>query len=50
LRKCGFCMTGHHHNCKPVINYYEKTWVCECPCRTQVQTQDTAPGNQDNSE
>ena len=31
LRICGFCMTGHHWNCKKTITYYEKTWACECP-------------------
>jgi len=23
-------MTGHHHNCKPKIEYYDKVWICEC--------------------
>jgi hypothetical protein len=30
MRVCGFCNTGHHHNCKKEIKYYEKIWVCEC--------------------
>jgi hypothetical protein len=27
---CGFCMTGHHENCKPVIKHYDKEWYCYC--------------------
>ena len=27
---CGFCMTGHHESCKPVIKYYDKEWHCYC--------------------
>ncbi len=27
---CGFCMTGHHENCRPVIKYYDKEWHCYC--------------------
>jgi hypothetical protein len=27
---CGFCMTGHHKSCKPVIKYYDKEWYCYC--------------------
>ena len=27
---CGFCMTGHHDSCKPVIKYYDKEWYCYC--------------------
>ena len=27
---CGFCMTGHHESCKPVIKYYDKEWFCYC--------------------
>jgi hypothetical protein len=27
---CGFCMTGHHDSCKPVIKYYDKEWFCYC--------------------
>lgn len=27
---CGYCMTGHHKECKPVIKYYEKEWYCYC--------------------
>jgi len=30
IRICGFCMTGHHQNCKKTITYYEKVWICEC--------------------
>lgn len=27
---CGFCMTGHHENCKAEIKYYDKIWYCDC--------------------
>jgi hypothetical protein len=23
-------MTGHHHNCKKEISWYDKTWRCDC--------------------
>lgn len=35
--KCGFCMTGHHQNCRPEIKYYEKVWYCYCEiCKNVV--------------
>lgn len=37
-------MTGHHWNCKKIISYYDKTWVCECPHPDQ-----TLPDTQDNN-
>lgn len=34
---CGFCMTGHHHNCKKELKYYDKVWYCYCKdCNPQV--------------
>ena len=27
---CGWCMTGHHENCKPELKYFDKVWYCEC--------------------
>ena len=27
---CGWCSTGHHSSCKPVIEYYGKKWYCLC--------------------
>jgi hypothetical protein len=27
---CGWCMTGHHKDCKKVVEYYDKKWYCEC--------------------
>ena len=34
---CGYCMTGHHESCRPVIKYYDKEWYCYCKeCNTMV--------------
>lgn len=27
---CGFCMTQHHHNCKPTIEWNSKIYICGC--------------------
>ena len=27
---CGFCATGHHSNCVPMIKNYEIVWTCKC--------------------
>jgi hypothetical protein len=27
---CGWCSTGFHESCKPVIAYYDKKWYCLC--------------------
>ena len=36
---CGFCMTGHHDSCKPVIKYYDKEWYCYCEeCHPVLQS------------
>lgn len=45
IRICGFCMTGHHWNCKKIITYYEKIWVCDCP-----HPDDTLPDKEYKSE
>jgi hypothetical protein len=37
-RICGFCMTGHHQNCKSVITYYDKIWHCACNCEYNKET------------
>jgi hypothetical protein len=31
--KCGWCITGHHKNCKVVTTYFDKEWRCECGCQ-----------------
>lgn len=28
---CGYCITGHHHQCRGVTVFEEKRWVCSCP-------------------
>jgi hypothetical protein len=37
VRICGFCMTGHHENCKPLIKWYDNEWYCYCPCEKQQE-------------
>lgn len=27
---CGWCITGHHKDCLPKLEYYEKIWYCGC--------------------
>lgn len=27
---CGWCMTGHHDNCKKEIKHYDSLWQCGC--------------------
>jgi hypothetical protein len=36
--KCGWCITGHHSDCKPSVTYYDKTWHCTCECRGVTPT------------
>lgn len=39
---CGFCMTGHHENCKPKIVWYDKEWLCYCEkCNNVVQSDES---------
>jgi len=33
LTTCGWCITGHHSECKPTGSYEGKTWTCECADR-----------------
>lgn len=30
LLLCGWCSTGFHKDCKPVIEYFGKKWYCHC--------------------
>lgn len=32
---CGWCLTGHHDNCRTTSTYYDKTWHCPCQCRKE---------------
>lgn len=34
--RCGFCMTGKHDDCRPLIASPagQVTWVCTCECAT----------------
>jgi hypothetical protein len=36
--KCGWCITGHHDQCKDHIVYYGKTWICTCECPPKEET------------
>lgn len=38
---CGYCMTGHHQNCRPEIKYYDKVWYCYCKeCNSMVVSEE----------
>lgn len=53
VRVCGFCMTGHHENCRPEIVYYDKTWLCGCKCeynKTELNEEPESDNNDENSE
>lgn len=40
-RQCGFCMTGHHENCKAEIRYFDKIWYCGCAeCHPELATEE----------
>lgn len=32
---CGWCITGDHGNCKDILVYFDKTWICTCECPTE---------------
>ena len=37
---CGFCITGHHENCKPKISWYDKEWLCHCKkCHPDISSE-----------
>lgn len=41
--KCGWCMTGHHKQCKPETKYYEKVWQCDCKiCHIGVVSEESS--------
>ena len=50
LIKCGWCITGHHDSCRPILVFNEKTWACGCHCHSQSLTEDTAQDNHNKNE
>jgi hypothetical protein len=30
--KCGWCITGHHVDCKKETAWNETSWSCDCEC------------------
>ena len=43
---CGFCMTQHHHNCKPTLDWNSKVYVCGCPSCDVKSTLDISLGKE----
>jgi len=34
---CGFCITGHHKDCIPELEYFTTVWLCGCECAKEYQ-------------
>lgn len=32
---CGWCLTGDHDKCRPVIKYEQRVYTCSCQCRSE---------------